>query len=127
MKKIDATVLKETKYIAAWVLILSALMQSVFLIIGKWDITVLLGNILSAAAAVLNFFFIGITVCKALEKDEADAKSTMKLSQTYRFLFLVIVVILGAVLPCFNIFTVAIPLLFPRIAIAFRPMFDKKK
>ena len=46
-KKIDPTVLKETGYIAAWVLVFSALTQAIFLMIGKWDITVLLGNLLS--------------------------------------------------------------------------------
>ncbi len=126
MKKIDSTVIKETKYIALWVLLLSVLMQAVFLVIGKWDYTVLLGNVLSGAAAILNFFLMGITVQNAVEKDEKDAKSSMKVSQLYRFLFLVVVVIIGAVLPYFSIWTVIIPLFFPRIAIAFRPFFDKK-
>ncbi len=47
--KIDAIVRRETIYIAVWVGILSLLMEAVFLIIGKWDYTVLLGNLLSGA------------------------------------------------------------------------------
>ena len=127
MKKIDATVIKETGYIAFWVLVLSALTQSVFLVIGKWDYTVLLGNILSGAVAILNFFLMGITVQRALEKNEEDAKKSIKVSQLYRFLLLVVVVIIGVVLPCFSIWTVIIPMFFPRIAILFRPLFDKRK
>lgn len=127
MKKIDATVIQETKYISLWVLLLSVLMQAVFLVIGKWDYTVLLGNILSGVAAILNFFLMGITVQKALEKDEKDAKSSMKVSQLYRFLFLVVVVVIGMALSCFSTWTVIIPMFFPRIAIAFRPLFDKKR
>ena len=127
MKKIDATVIKETGYIACWVLVLSALTQSIFLVIGKWDYTVLLGNILSGAVAILNFFLMGITVQKALEKSEEDAKKSIKVSQLYRFLFLIIAVIVGVVLPCFSIWTVIIPMFFPRIAIIFRPLFDKRK
>ena len=46
MKKIDPTIKKETLYIAAFVIIFSVLMQSVFLIIGKWDVEVLFGNII---------------------------------------------------------------------------------
>jgi predicted permease len=126
MKKIDAIVLKETKYILLWELILSVLMQAVFLVIGKWDYTVLLGNILSASAAVLNFFLMGISIQKALEKDENDAKKTIKLSQSYRFLFLIVVLVAGAAIPCFNIWAVVVPILFPRIAIAFRPYFGQK-
>ena len=127
MKKIDATVIKETGYIALWVLVLSALTQSVFLVIGKWDYTVLLGNILSGAVAILNFFLMGITVQRALEKNEEDAKKSIKVSQLYRFLFLVVTVIIGVVLPCFSTWTVIIPMFFPRIAILFRPLFDKRK
>lgn len=126
MKKMDATVRKETGYIAIWVFLLSVLTQAFFLVIGKWDYTVLLGNLLSGVAVTFNFLLIGLTVQRALQKEEKDAKNFMKLSQTYRFLFLAIVLILGAVLPCFSIWTVMIPLLFPRIAIAFRQLFDKK-
>ena len=127
MNTIDPIVLKETKYILLWELILSILMQAVFLVIGEWDYTVLLGNILSASAAVLNFFLMGISIQKALEKDENDAKKTIKLSQSYRFLFLIVVLAVGVSVPCFNLWAVLIPILFPRIAIVFRPYFDRKE
>jgi hypothetical protein len=122
MKKIDPVVLKETKYIFIWVLLLSALMQSVFLIIGKWDYTVLLGNLLSGSAAVLNFLLMGISIANALEKEAEDAKKAMKLSQSYRFLFLIAVAALGVALPAFHSVAVILPLFFPRIAVGIRPM-----
>ena len=50
MQKIDPTVQKETKYIAAVVIVLSAAMEAVFLVLGKWNYTVLLGNALGALA-----------------------------------------------------------------------------
>ena len=62
MKKVDSTIIKETIFVASVTLVLSALMQSVFLIIGKWDYDVLLGNLLGGVAAVLNFFLMGLTV-----------------------------------------------------------------
>ena len=83
MKKIDAVVIKETKYIGLWTLVLSLLMQAVFLVIGRWDYTVLLGNLLSGAAAILNFLLMGITVQRALGKEEAEAKTFIKMSQLY--------------------------------------------
>ena len=127
MSKIDATVIKETKYIAVWVLILSVLMQAVFLVLGEWDYTVILGNTLSGGAAVLNFFLLGITIQKALGKEENDAKTAMKASQLYRFLLLLIVLIVGVTAPVFHTLAVILPVFFPRIALAFRPFFDKKK
>lgn len=127
MKKVDSTVIKETLYISAWVLILSIITQAVFLIIQRWDYTVLLGNLLSGTASVLNFFLMGLTVQKAVTKEEKEAKTALKFSQLYRFLFLIIVTIIGIVAPCFNNWTVIIPIFFPRIALLFRPLIDKAK
>lgn len=124
--KIDKTVQKETIYIATWTFVLSVLMQSVFLIIGNWDYKVILGNLLGYSIAVLNFFLMGLTVQKAVLKSEKEAKTAMKLSQTYRNLLVLVVVIVGIVLPCFNTWAVIIPVFFPRIAIAFRSLFNKE-
>ena len=126
MKKIDETVLKETKYIAAWIFIFSVLMQAVFLVISEWNYTVLLGNILSAVFSVLNFFLMGLTVQKALDKDEKEAKTLVKVSQLYSSLMILVVTVIGVALPCFNTVAVIVPVFFPRIAIAMRPLFDKK-
>lgn len=127
MKKIDATVLKETLYIAVGTLILSMLMQSVFLIIEKWDFTVLLGNFLGYIAAVGNFFLLGLTVQRAVEREEKDAKSLMKISQTARLFFMFIIAVIGYAIPVFNIIAVVITFLFPRFVIAARPVFMKNK
>lgn len=125
MQKIDKIVWKETKYIALWTLIFSAVLQAVFLVIGKWDYTVLLGNLLSGTAVVLNFFAMACTVQKALEKDPKDAKATLQLSKSGRMLALFIVTLIGVLLECFHLLAVIIPLIFPRIAIALRPLWNK--
>lgn len=127
LKKVDATVRRETLYITAAVGVMSMLMQAVFLIVRHWDYTVLLGNLLSAAAVVANFFLMGITVQNALDKDEKEAASAMKLSQRLRLLMMFIVVALGAALDCFNVFAVIIPLFFPRVAIALRQLSKEQK
>ncbi len=126
MAKIDKTVLRETRYIALWVVIFSVIMEAVFLIINQWDYTVILGNLLSATAAILNFLLMGITVQKAVVKEEKDAKSTMKVSQNLRILGLFVVAVVGAALPFFNTYAVLIPLLFPRVAVGIRMFFSKK-
>ncbi|MBQ4396088.1 MAG: ATP synthase subunit I [Clostridia bacterium] len=123
LKNVDATVKRETLYIAAAVGVMSLLLQSVFLIAQRWDYTVLLGNLLSAAAVIVNFFFMGLTVQRSLDKDEKDAVTAVKFSQQIRLLMMFVVVALGAALPCFNLYAVIIPLFFPRIAVALRPKF----
>ena len=39
---------------------------------------------------------------------------------------LFVVAVIGVVLPCFDSLAVLIPLLFPRVAIAIRPLWDRK-
>lgn len=125
MPKADKTVLKETKYIACWTIILSVLMQGIFLIISMWDYTVLLGNILSGGAMILNFFFMGLSVQKAVETDDQEARKIMRTSQTLRNFFIFVVLVAGVCAPCFSTIAVIIPLFFTRIAIALRPLLDK--
>lgn len=127
MKKIDSTVLKETANVALVTLIFSVLMQSVFLIAGKWNYTVLLGNLLGGAAAIGNFFLMGLTVQSALGLDAKDAKSRMKLSQMLRTLLLFAIAVIGYAVPVFNLLTVVIPYMFPRIAVALRALSIKKQ
>ena len=125
MKKIDKAIWKETRFIAIWTLIFSMLMQAVFLLID-WDYTVLLGNLISALSGILNFFFLGITVQKGIEcKDEKQQQNIMKISKALRMIFMLIVLILGVVFV--NVWATIIPVVFPRIAILIRPLFDKKQ
>lgn len=127
MEKIDPTVKKETIYIAVFELIFSMLMQAVFLIIGKWNYTVLLGNLLGAFAAVLNFFLMGLGVQKSVNLEQKEASDRIKLSQRLRLLMLVVFAAVGVCLKCFSSVAAIIPLLFPRISIALRPLFNKNK
>ena len=150
MKKIDSVVLRETGYIAIWMVILSVLMEAVFLVLGEFDYTVLLGGLLGAFAAVLNFFLMGLSVQKAVERDsqtgvpvgedsDADSESeekptavhkeavqVIKLSQSLRMIMMIAFAAVGALAPCFNLIAVLIPFFFPRIAIMFRPVFSGK-
>ena len=126
-KKVDPTVKTETRFIALVVLILMILMEAVFLIIGQWDITVLLGGLYGAAIAVSNFFLMGLTVqhCLTLEPDEAKKK--MKLSQQGRLLMLLVLCMIGAALSCFNTIALLIPQFFPRLGVTIRGLTLKDK
>ena len=127
--KIDKTVIKETKYIAYFVAIFSVLMQAIFLIISKWDYTVLLGNIYGAVIAIGNFFVMGLFVQKAVLQEEKDARQTVKASQSIRMALVFILLAIGVIIfkqtPA-RMATV-IPLIFPRIAIVLRVFIDKNK
>ena len=148
MKKIDSVVIRETLYIAMWMLIFSVLMEAVFLMGGWFDYKVPLGNLLGVIAALLNFFLMGISVQIAVQKDQKandysqdivldnenagqhvhkEAKQVMKISQMLRNFMLLGFCVVGAVVPCFNLVAVLIPLLFPRIAIMLRTVFLRRE
>ena len=125
LQKVDTTVKQETFYIAVIVIIFSLFLQSAFLILGYWDYTVLLGNLLGGIVSIINFFLMGLTVQKAITKNENQSTSIIKLSQLLRMIMLLLAMILGVTLKCFNMVAVIIPLFFPRIAVCFRPLMDK--
>ena len=124
----DPAVKKETGYITVWVLLLSLLMEAVFLIIRQWDLSVLFGNLGGAVLAVGNFFLLAWVVSRAVDKGKPEeAAQRVKATATLR---LIGVGALSALLIGVfktNVFATLIPLLFPRVAIAFRPILDRKR
>ena len=128
MSGMDPAVKKETGYIAVWVLLLSVIMEAVFLVIGKWDWPVLWGNLGGAAIAVGSFFLLAYTVGKAVSSGKPDqAAKRVKASAGLRLIGsgALCALLIGAAGT--DVFATVIPLLFPRIGIMFRPMIDRKR
>lgn len=126
-RRLDPTVLKETQFIAGIVLALSAVMQIVYLALGAWNITVLLGNLLGGVLAVGNFFLMGLTVAKAIGLEERDAKKKLQASQQLRLVMMLLVLVIGGALSCFDTIAVLVPQLFPRIGVSVRGLTLKDK
>ena len=126
LERIDPTVRRMTRYIAACVLVLSALMEAIFLVIGEWNLTVLWGNLLGGFVAVLNFLLMGLTIQRSLGYSEEDAKKFIRVSQSLRMLMILVFCAIGAALPCFDLLAVVLPQFFPRIGTMLWPRFEKK-
>ena len=128
----DPAVKKETGYIAVWVVLLSLVMEAVFLITGYWNVSVLLGNLGGAAIAIGNFFLMALIATRAVShgvdsgKPEEAAKRVKATTAPRLLGCLGLCVLLIAVFKT-NVYATLIPLLFPRIGIAFRPMIDRKR
>ena len=123
--RIDPAVKKETLYILGTSILLSVVMELVFWLTGHMDYTVPLGNLLGVGISVLNFFLMGLTIQRSIGLDEKAASDKLKLSQMLRMLMVVALAAVGVGLPCFHALAVVIPLFFPRLAIAVRPLLDK--
>ena len=126
--KIDPTVKKETLFVGMVTLVLSMLMQSVFLIIGKWDISVLLGNLLGGGIGVLNFFFLGLSVQKAVSSGEKKAREVMKASHAIRFALIIVLLAISLIFQnVFNVIATIISLLFATFGVYLRAVFNKDR
>ena len=127
-KRMDPIVKKETEYVAIWVMAGCILMLGVCLVLHWWSIPVLLGSVLGGATAVGNFLLMCRMVTKAVSQDEKKAKNTVKLSQGLRLIMQGAILVLAASLPTvFNIWTAAIPLLIPRIAVSVKEFVNAKR
>lgn len=125
---VDKTVRQETAFIGVCVLGLTAVMELVFLLLGHWDLTVLYGGLYGAFVAVFNFFLMGLTVQRAVERDPKNAQNLVKASSSARLLMQLVFCAVAAMLPgAFNLLAVILPLLFPRIGVMLRQLQGKKQ
>ncbi len=127
MAKLNPTVRKETAYIAVWVLILSVIMEAVFLLLRKWEIPVLTGNLAGGITAVANYLLLGITVAGAAGGPPEKVALKVRSSMTARMLGMAGVCAIAVGVLHTNVYATVIPLLFPRIGIAFRPAVDRRR
>ena len=128
MSGMDPAVKKETGYIAVWTVLLSLIMEAVFLVAGAWDLSVLFGNLGGAAAAVGSFFLLAVTVSRAVSSGSPDkAAQRVKASAGLRLIGMggFCALLIGVFHT--NVYATVIPLLFPRIGLLFRPMIDRKR
>ena len=125
MKKCGQAVIKSTQTVGIWTLILSAVLQAVYLIAGIWSYKVLCGNLLTGFFAVFNFFLMAVYIDKATQKDEKDAKMMVKASQSLRMIMLFAAVGVGVYF--FDIWASIIPVFFPTVSILLQSFLGKNK
>ena len=114
--KIQKAILNETRHIAIGVLAADAVMCIAFLILRRFDYTVVAGALWGSLFAVGNFFFMGLGVQKAMEAEDG-AKRYMQENYTLRMFFCVAGMAAGIKIPVFNSIAVLVPFLFPKLVI----------
>ncbi len=122
--------LRETLYILIGVLALTALMFGVYAILGRFDLSVLLGGIVGSLLAIGNFFFMAVSATVAADKAQAqDVKAgtaLMGLSYPLRFLILAGVLLLCGISGVFDPIALVLPLAFVRPALTLGAFFRKR-
>ena len=121
---------KETALIAAGEVICVAIMCLVYVLIGKFQISVLLGGLAGLLVATGNFFALAVVATLAADKAEAGDPSTgqklMRSSYPIRLLVMAGVLILCAKSGMFDVVALVLPLLFVRPILTIAEFFRKK-
>ena len=122
-------VLKESLLVLVGVLILSAIMCGVFALIGKFDLSVVLGALVGTVLSAGNFFFMAVSATLATDKAEADnvegGKAVMKTSDFVRLLVLALALFVCAKSGVFNLIALVLPLVFVRPVLSLAEFFRK--
>lgn len=132
--KLGDEVKKEIIIIGKGIIACSIITIIVFLIIGKFDLSVLLGSVYGGVISFLNFLFLGATVQKIADMAEDnmidDAKKKMQASYSSRQLGVVIAMGIGLFISSkyglFHWIPMIIAFVYPRITIFVLGFFDKK-
>lgn len=122
-------VFKETAIIAVGEAAGVALMFGVYALLGKFDISVLLGGLVGLLVAVGNFFALAVIATLASDKAEAgdpiSGQKLMKSSYPIRLLVMAGILILCAKSGFFNVIALVVPLLFVRPILTIAEFFKK--
>ena len=123
-------VLKETAVIAVGEAVCVALMCIVYVLIGKFAISVLLGGLVGLLVATGNFFALAVVATLASDKAEAGdpiaGQKLMKSSYPIRLLAMAAVLILCAKSGLFDVIALVLPLIFVRPILTIAEFFKKK-
>lgn len=118
MCKLDPEVRKELRYVVLSVIVLSAVMELVYLLIGKWTTAVLGGNAAGAGASVLSFYLLCVTVQKALEMKSEEAAKKVRASKSLRMLMIAAICAFAVGILKTDAIATVIPLVFYRAGLA---------
>lgn len=125
-------VLKQTGIIAIGQAVGTALMIGVYLLLQKFDMTVIWGALVGNILAVGNFFFMAVVATMAAEKaanqDVAGGQKLIKASYPLRFLVLAAVLALCAWKgqAIFDLIALVVPLAFVHLTAMITGFFQKK-
>lgn len=115
--KLTPVVADTLKKIAASNFVLLLIENLVFFLLGFWKTDVLYGSLLGYGVSVLNFYLMGISVQKAMDKEPKQAQAYMQSTYNGRFGIETIACVIAFIVPIFNGIAAVIPLIFTRISI----------
>lgn len=121
--KLDPVLKKETFFMTIGCAICTAVMAIIFISIGKFDYTVLIGLAIGLVLSIGNYFLMGFTLTIALQNDEIVAKRKMQRSYVVRSVLMLVIMAGSIVLDFINWIPVVAAVFYPRIVILIRGIY----
>lgn len=119
--KLDPEIKKDVGFMAVGCGVCSVIVAAVFAVIGKFDMSVLIGTVVGYVLSFGNFVSMTYGVIKALETgDEDTAKLKMKSSYTVRTIIMLAVMGASIVLDFIHWVPVIVSVFYPRVIITAR-------
>lgn len=97
--------------------ILGAVMVLIFLLAGRFSLSVLWGALLGNAFVSLSFLWLAVSVSKNVEKDPKNAQQRVSATYTYRLLAAAAVILIAVKFDVFNWVSTVIPLFYQRLVV----------
>lgn len=123
-------VFRETAVVLVGQALCIGIMLAVFAMLGKFDITVLLGGLMGGLLAVGNFFFMAVAATlaadRAEQQDVEGGKKLMKASYPVRLLVLAVILVACIKSGWFHVLSLVLPLAFTRPILTMAEFFKKK-
>ena len=122
-------ILKTTAIIALGQALCVGVMLGIFALLQKFDQTVLLGGIVGALCATVNFFFMALGAMmaadKAVEQNVKGGNAMVRMSYMLRLLALAVILFAFAKSGLCNVFALVLPLVFTRPILTITEFFRK--
>lgn len=119
----------ETLIILVGEMVCTAVMLGIFVLLGRFDRTVLLGGVIGALLTTANFFFMSVGAMIAADKaeaqDAAGGKTTVKTSYLLRMVVLALLLFAFAKSGLCDAVALVLPLAFVRPTITIAEFFRK--
>lgn len=119
--KLDPIVKRETGYMALGCLVGTAVTALVFVLLGRFDMSVALGCLIGYVMTVGNFFWMSCALSLALEEED-EVATQLKMKRSYVLRSVIMLVVMGAsiVLDGIHWVPVVAAVFYPRIIIFLR-------
>lgn len=121
--------IRETLYILIGVAVLTSVMFGVYALLGRFNMSVILGGVVGAVLSVGNFFFMAVAATLAADKaekqDVSGGTNLMRASYPLRLLVIGALLLLCGFSGYFDLIALVLPLAFVRPVITLSVFFRK--